>query len=58
MKAIYLFILIFALFSSCTSTALPYNEERKTEKKIQSNQSQALSAKEEYKRLQAKRQKE
>ncbi|SFV63904.1 hypothetical protein MNB_SV-13-1673 [hydrothermal vent metagenome] len=58
MKVISLFFSLFILFSACTSKPSPYTKEKNTEKKIQSNQSQALSAQDEYKRLQAKRQKE
>jgi len=52
-------LLILFLFSACTTTPeVNQSNEKVTEKKIQSNQSTATDAKNEYKKLQAQREKE
>ena len=50
---------ILLLFSACSTTPeVNSSNEKATEKKIQSNQSTAASAQDEYKKLQAQREKE
>jgi len=56
-----LFFLIFILFSltACSTTPkVSLSTEKTTAKKIQSNQSAATNAQDEYKKLQAQREKE
>jgi len=58
MRLSFLILTVF-LFSACTPTPeVASSAEHATEKKIQSNQSAAMYAQDEYKKLQAQREKE
>ena len=52
----YLFLLF--LFSACSTSSTPYTKKANTQKQIQSNQSIATDAQNEYKRLQEQRKSE
>jgi len=53
------FIFTLFIFTACSTTPeVTSSTEKTTEKKIQSNQSAATDAQDEYKRLQAQREKE
>ena len=57
MRLSFLFLTLL-FFSACASPEISETNEKTTTKKIQSNQSDASDAQNEYKRLQAQRDKE
>ncbi|MDQ7086286.1 MAG: hypothetical protein Q9M36_15890 [Sulfurovum sp.] len=58
MRILFIIFSITILFTACTKQPLAYSKEIATEKKIQSNQYRAKEAQNEYKQLQAQREKE